>query len=97
MDGTFTVTLQNGSGNRTVISLDLVGASGGRWDTVSGNSSWILGAAASMDASLYNSSSGSVSFPVRLSTIAISSDTSNRMSGVPRESGLAAAARRRSM
>jgi len=65
LDGTFTVTLQAGSGNRTVTSIDLRrSANSGIWDTVPGNSYWVAGAAASLDAPLLNASNGTVNFTV---------------------------------
>lgn len=64
LDGTFTVALQAGSGSRTVTSLRLARGSSYSWDTTSPNASWILGAAASLDAvPLYNASNGAV-FPL---------------------------------
>ena len=64
-DSTFTVTLLAGSGNRTVTRLELRHSSnGGIWNTTVDNY-WVLGAAASLDAALYNSSANpSVSFAV---------------------------------
>jgi hypothetical protein len=65
LDGTFTVTIQAGSGNRTVTSIDLRrSANSGIWDTVPGNSYWVSGAAASLDAPLLNASNGTVNFTV---------------------------------
>jgi hypothetical protein len=61
LDGTFTVTLQSGSGNRTVTSLDLRRSAGGVWDTIT-NSFWVVGAATSLDDSLLNNSAGAVNF-----------------------------------
>ncbi|MDD1679225.1 MAG: Ig-like domain-containing protein, partial [Methanomicrobiales archaeon] len=64
MDGTFTVTLQAGSGNRTVTQLDLTEPSGPWWNTVAGDGRWVLGAANSLDGALLNNSSGAVNFGV---------------------------------
>jgi hypothetical protein len=63
MDGTLTVVVQPGSGNRTVTQLELRNNSGGGWNTTPGGY-WILGAAPSLDGSLYNSQNASVNFPV---------------------------------
>ncbi len=64
LDGTFTVSLAAGSGARTVTRLDLQRSGGGHWDTVPGNSFWVLGAAPSLDGALLNSANGAVSFAV---------------------------------
>ena len=65
LDGTFTVTLQTGSGNRTVTSIELRrSANSGIWDTVPGNVYLVLGAANSLDAPLLNASNGAVNFTV---------------------------------
>jgi hypothetical protein len=64
MDGTFTVTLQAGSGNRTVTRLDLNRSGSGIWDTEPNNGFWQLGAANALDNSLYNAGNGTVSFPL---------------------------------
>src|SRR5207249_4146847 len=50
LDGTFQVTLQAGSGARTVTRLELSQASagGGVWDTDPATANWALGAAASL-------------------------------------------------
>jgi len=65
LDGTFTVALLSGSGNRTVTKIDFSRAGGGNWDTVPASGYyWALGAAASLDVSLYNSSNTSVNFAV---------------------------------
>jgi len=64
MDGTFTVTVNPGSGNRTVTSLDLARTAGGRWDTFSSTTYWALGAAGSLDGPLYNAGDASVNFAV---------------------------------
>jgi hypothetical protein len=63
MDGTLTVVVQPGSGNRTVTQLELRTGSGAGWNTTPGGY-WILGAAPSLDGALYNSSNGSVNFAV---------------------------------
>ena len=65
LDGTFTVTLQAGSGNRTVTSLDLRrSVNTGIWDTIPNNGYWVSGAASSLDAPLLNASNGTVNFAV---------------------------------
>jgi hypothetical protein len=64
MDGTMTVVVQPGSGDRTVTKLELRLSSGGLWDTLSSTIYWVLGAAGSLDGTLYNASSGAVNFAV---------------------------------
>jgi len=64
LDGTFRVTVQTGSGARTVTRLELRRTAGGAWDTDSASPSWALGAAASLDTTLLNAANGSVSFAV---------------------------------
>ena len=66
LDGTFQVTLQAGSGARTVTRLELsqASASGGVWDTDPATVNWALGAAASLDGALLNAGTGTVSFAV---------------------------------
>src|SRR5881296_3136413 len=66
LDGTFQVTLQAGSGARTVTRLELSQASagGGVWDTDPATANWALGAAASLDGALLNAGTGTVSFAV---------------------------------
>ena len=65
MDGTFTVTLSAGSGNRTVTRLDLArGVDQGNWDTQPNNGFWVLGAASTLDAALFNAANGTVNFPL---------------------------------
>ncbi len=64
LDGIFTVVLEAGSGNRTVISLDLTNCSGGRWDTIPGNRYWVMGAANLLDDLLLNGSDGTMNFVV---------------------------------
>jgi hypothetical protein len=63
LDATFTVSILPGSGNRTVTQLVLRRSGGsGIWNTIADNS-WALGAAASLDAALYNNSANaSVNF-----------------------------------
>ena len=80
LDGTFTVTLQAGSGNRTVTSLDLRrSANTGIWDTILNNTYWVSGAAISLDAPLLNASNGTVNFALADggSFSIFASDTSN--------------------
>jgi hypothetical protein len=65
MDGTFTVTLGAGSGNRTVTQLNLTRSNqSGIWDTVPGNGFWVLGAASTLDGALLNAANGTVNFPL---------------------------------
>src|SRR5437667_9182264 len=66
LDGTFQVTLEAGSGARTVTRLELrqASASGGVWDTDPATAHWALGAAASLDGVLLNAGTGTVSFAV---------------------------------
>ena len=64
MDGTFTVTLSASSGNRTVSRLDLARSDLGNWDTQPNNGFWVLGAAGSLDAALFNAANGTVNFPL---------------------------------
>jgi hypothetical protein len=65
-DATLTVTLQPGTGNRTISQLELKRGdnSGILWNTVPGDAKWILGAAASLDSALLNAVNGSVNFPI---------------------------------
>jgi hypothetical protein len=64
LDGTLTVTLQAGSGNRTVTSLTLTrSGTNNKWNTTP-DSSWVLGAAGSLDGALYNASNATVNFNV---------------------------------
>ena len=51
LDGSFRVTVQAGSGARTVTRLELRRASGGVWDTDPATANWALGAGASLDES----------------------------------------------
>src|SRR6059036_969205 len=62
-DGSFRVTVQAGSGARTVTRLELR-SSGGVWDTDPATAHWALGAAGSLDGGLLNSGTGTVSFGV---------------------------------
>src|SRR5216117_3380517 len=64
-DGSFRVTVQAGSGARTVTRLELSRAGGGGvWDTDPATAHWALGAAGSLDGGLLNSGTGTVSFGV---------------------------------
>ena len=65
LDETFTVTILPGSGTRTVTKLQLRRSdNGGIWNTTVDNY-WVLGAAASLDAALYNNSANAgVNFAV---------------------------------
>ena len=64
LDGTFQVTVQPGSGARTVTHLELrrTGTTS-IWDSNSATVYWALGAAASLDSALLNAANGTVSFP----------------------------------
>ena len=63
LDATFKVTVQPGSGPRTVTQLELWTLNGsGRWDTISTTSQWMLGAANGLDSTLHNASNGTVNF-----------------------------------
>jgi hypothetical protein len=53
LDGTLTVTL-NAPGGRTVTGLRLDSDAPGTWDTTSGNGSWVLGVATTLDEALLN-------------------------------------------
>jgi hypothetical protein len=64
LDGVFTVTLNPGSGNRTVTRLHLTNSPGGVWDTQSPDGFWTLGVANGLDAPLLNASNDSVNFPL---------------------------------
>src|SRR5438046_6568638 len=65
LDGSFRVTVQAGSGARTVTRLELSRAGGGGvWDTDPATAHWALGAAAGLDGALPNLGSGPVSFCV---------------------------------
>jgi hypothetical protein len=65
LDATFTVNLLAGSGNRTVVKLELRRSdNGGIWNTTA-DSRWALGAAATLDGALYNNTAdASVNFAV---------------------------------
>src|SRR5262245_17843984 len=65
LDGTFRVTVQGGSGPRTVTKLDLRQTSGGGiWDTDPATSYWALGTTTSLDGALVNAGNGTVNLPV---------------------------------
>src|SRR5207247_1036193 len=65
LDGTFRVTVQSGSGPRTVTRIELRQTSGGGiWDTDPATAYWALGATTSLDGSLLNAGDGTVSFAV---------------------------------
>ena len=65
LDGTFRVTVEAGSGPRTVTKLELRRNGGaGIWDTDPATSYWALGAAAGLDSALLNNGSGVVNFAV---------------------------------
>ena len=63
LDGVFTVTLNAGSGNRTVTRLQMTNSVGGIWNTVLGDGYWILGATSALGNPFYNNASnGSVNY-----------------------------------
>jgi hypothetical protein len=63
LDATFKVTVEPGSGPRTVTQLELLSLnSSGRWDTIASTPQWILGTATGLDSALLNASNGSVNF-----------------------------------
>jgi hypothetical protein len=63
-DGTLTVTL-NAPGGRTITGLRLDSDAPGTWDTTSGNGSWLLGVATTLNGTLLNASwTMAVNFPV---------------------------------
>ena len=64
LDGTFRVTVEAGSGPRTVTRLELRRNGAGTWDTDPATSYWALGAAAGLDSALLNNGSGVVNFAV---------------------------------
>jgi hypothetical protein len=62
LDGTFRLTLQSGSGARTLTRLELRrNGGGGTWDTDAATSFWALGVAAGLDSALLNAGNGAVS------------------------------------
>jgi hypothetical protein len=52
-DATITMTL-SAPGGRTVTALQLSNGAGGAWDTISPNTSWVIGVAPTLDAALVN-------------------------------------------
>ena len=64
LDGVFSVTLNTGSGNRTITRLHLTNTPGGVWNTVGGDGFWSLGVATSTGSALLNASNDSVNFGV---------------------------------
>ena len=65
LDGVFTVTLNTGSGNRTVTRMQLNRAGPiGVWNTQAGDGFWSLGAAGGLDTALLNAANDSVNFAV---------------------------------
>ena len=63
LDATFKVTVEPGSGPRTVTQLELWTLNGsGRWDTIPPPRQWMLGAANGLDSPLHNASNGTVNF-----------------------------------
>jgi len=63
LDGTFTITMPSGGGQKIVTSLKLRNSVNGVWDTVIWDY-WVLGAASNLDTALYNNSNGTVNFNV---------------------------------
>src|SRR5204862_6774993 len=65
LDGTFRMTLQSGSGARTLTRLELRrNGGGGTWDTDAATSFWALGVSAALDGALLNAGSGVVNVAV---------------------------------
>src|SRR5438309_124756 len=65
LDGSFRVTIQEGSGARTVTRLELRRAGGGGvWDTDPATANWALGAGACLLEALLHAGTGTVSFGV---------------------------------
>jgi hypothetical protein len=64
LDGSLEVRLAAGGGPRTVNRVELRSSSAGLWDSDPVTTSWSLGAAASLDATLLNAGNATVSFPV---------------------------------
>jgi hypothetical protein len=64
LDGVFTVTLNVGSGNRTVTRLQLTNSAAGVWNTQVGDSFYVVGAANDLNSGLYNAPDGSLNFGV---------------------------------
>ena len=65
LDGTFRVTVEAGSGPRTVTRLELRRNGGaGIWDTDPATFYWAMGATASLDGTLLNAGNGTVNFAV---------------------------------
>jgi len=64
LDGVFTVTLNPGSGNRTVTRLYLTNSPGGIWDTQAPDGFWSLGVASALDMPLLNAANDSVNFSI---------------------------------
>src|SRR5207247_2287190 len=61
LDGTFRMTLQSGSGARTLTRLELRrNGGGGTWDTDAATSFWALGVSAALDGALLNAGNGAV-------------------------------------
>src|SRR6185436_20720496 len=61
LDGTFRLTLQSGSGARTLTRIELRrNGGGGTWDTDAATSFWALGVAAALDGALLNAGNGAV-------------------------------------
>jgi subtilisin len=65
LDGTFRLTLQSGSGARTLTRLELRrNGGGGTWDTDAATSFWALGVSAALDGALLNAGNGAVNVPI---------------------------------
>jgi hypothetical protein len=81
LDGVFTVTLNVGSGNRTLTRLQLTNTPGGVWNTQGGDGFWSLGVATGLDTVLLNAGNDSVnsSLPDGSSLKIFAADFQNRM------------------
>src|SRR5207253_346229 len=64
LDGVFTVTLNPGSGPRTVTRLQLTNSPGGIWNTQAPDGFWSLGVASGLDTPLLNAANDSVNFSI---------------------------------
>jgi hypothetical protein len=64
LDGVFTVSLNAGSGNRTLTRLFLTNVPGGIWDTQPSDTFWTLGVAAGFDTALLNGADDSITLPL---------------------------------
>jgi N-acetylneuraminic acid mutarotase len=64
LDGVFNVSLNPGSGTRTITKLHLTNTPGGAWNTQGGDGFWTLGVATGFDAGLLNAANDAVNFLV---------------------------------